>query len=78
MEGKMPSVSSEGLKRAKKTADKYVTRSGGTPPPEARDPNIEGLELTQHKWKIRRQREEINKLNTSIIALRLKLKNYES
>jgi hypothetical protein len=35
----MSSVSSEGLKRAKKTADKYVTRSGGTPPPEARDQN---------------------------------------
>jgi len=74
----MPSISSEELKRAKKTADKYVTRSGGTPPPEAHDQNTEGLELTQHKWKIRRQREEINKLKKSILALRFKLKDYES
>jgi hypothetical protein len=76
MEGEVSSVSSEGLKRAKKTADRYITRSGGTPPSEPRDQNTEGLELTQHKWKIRRQREEINKLKKSILALRFKLKDY--
>ena len=72
----MSSVSSEGLKRAKKTADKYVTRSGGTPPPEARDQNTEGLELAHHKWKIRRQKEEIDKLKRSIKVLKDKLKDY--
>jgi polyhydroxyalkanoate synthesis regulator phasin len=55
----MPSVSSKGLKRAKKTADE--------PPPLAK-------ELAQQKWKIHKQREEIAKLKRSISTLRNKLK----
>jgi ribosome-binding protein aMBF1 (putative translation factor) len=66
----MPRDSPEDLDRAKKTADKYITRSGGAPPasapyePSCRDRR--GVELSTQKRKIRNQREEIHKLKEVI------------
>ena len=72
----MPRTSPEGLKRANRTADKYVNRSGGTPSPQVYGRNYEGFELAKHKLKIRKQRDEIEKLKRSIRTLRNKLKSY--
>lgn len=72
----MPDVSSEELKRAKRTADRYISRSGGTPSPQACGVDERGLELAQQKHKIRRQRDEIAKLKRTIKMLRDKLKDF--
>jgi hypothetical protein len=66
----MPRSSPDGLDRAKKTADKYINRSGGVPlasvpdQPSCRDKR--GLELAQTKQKIRDQKQEIHKLKEAI------------
>jgi hypothetical protein len=65
----MPRSSPTSLDRAKKTADKYINRSGGAPlaapdQPSCRDNR--GLELAQTKRKIRDQKEEIHKLKEVI------------
>jgi hypothetical protein len=76
----MPRASS-GLERAKKTADRYITRSGGTPSPDQVEGQVcgrddRGFELAKHKEKIRKQREEIDKLKRSVRTLRDKLSEY--
>jgi hypothetical protein len=63
----MPRTSRAGLERAKETADKYISRSGGTP----RGPLSEVVqkERAAEKEKIRNQRDEIVKLKWTIKTL---------
>jgi hypothetical protein len=66
----MSRASLECRERAKKTADKYINRSGGAPLLQLQgcDRNDKGWELAKHKQKIRNQKEEIDKLKRALRA----------
>jgi hypothetical protein len=66
----MSHASLAGLERAKKTAGKYINRSGGVPLPQLQScAGVDrGLELAKHKQKIRNQKAEIDKLKRALRA----------
>jgi len=64
----MPRAPPESLERAKKTADRYISRSGSAPPEKVYGRDERGFELAQHKLKIRQQKDEIAKLKRSLKA----------